>query len=458
MNELIDNAIGGEEGIVYVVHCIDAEGPLYEDLEAKFNRLEGIFGITGVEPTSESFQKLLGGELDLGGKEDLVLQVFSSHLSNYMDTWDRLDRMLASAMSPKFRSKFKDSYNGQYVYSWFCVDHVGYELNPRRRTIGFHSIFDYYKQLLNSEDNSQDGLHWHFHPMSTYKEAHRCATSLLNSPHVVETLVRRIIERGWFPSCCRAGFQSERPDIHWFLEQYIPFDFTNTSLEDSLDIESQDDLANGRFGDWRLAPTDWGVYHPSHDYYQVPGNCRRWISRALNILNRFGNINAEEVDKAFQQAEKGNPALLAVASHDYRDLVPEVEHFRDLLSESSLAHPNVKFKYCDALEAFKLMTRPHDDCVRTELKLDVELHYNDLGKPAFLSVDTLQGEVFGPQPFLALKTRSQRFIHDNLDFSTDLKSWRYVFDGETISPDDLSAVGVGANDAYGNTVVEVIEV
>ena len=86
------------------------------------------------------------------------------------------------------------------------------------------------------------------------------------------------------------------------------------------------------------------------------------------------------------------------------------------------------------------------------------MHYNDLGKPAFLSVDTLQGEVFGPQPFLALKTRSQRFIHDNLDFSTDLKSWRYVFDGETISPDDLSAVGVGANDAYGNTVVEVIEV
>ena len=30
---------------VYIVHCIDTEGPLYETLDATFHRLKQIFGI-----------------------------------------------------------------------------------------------------------------------------------------------------------------------------------------------------------------------------------------------------------------------------------------------------------------------------------------------------------------------------------------------------------------------------
>ena len=57
-----------------------------------------------------------------------------------------------------------------------------------------------------------------------------------------ETLVRRIFERNFFPSCVRCGFQAERPDVHWFLEQYIPFDLTNASVEDASELEAQKDL------------------------------------------------------------------------------------------------------------------------------------------------------------------------------------------------------------------------
>ena len=31
---------------VYVVHCIDTEGPLYESIEVTFQRLKEIFGLT----------------------------------------------------------------------------------------------------------------------------------------------------------------------------------------------------------------------------------------------------------------------------------------------------------------------------------------------------------------------------------------------------------------------------
>ena len=429
---------------------------MYEDLDTKFQRLESIFGITGLERTQEVFDKIRRGELDLNGNEALVSQAFSSHLSTYMDTWDRLDSMLSRATSPAFRSQMKDSFGNPYVYSWFCVDHVGYEFNPRSRALGYHAVFDHYRQFLDSESGATDGLHWHFHPMSTYKEAHRCATSLLNSPHIQETLARRIIERHWFPSCCRAGFQAERPDVHWFLEQYIPFDLTNTSVEDTSELEAQGDMAQGRFGDWRLAPRDWGVYHPSHDNYQLPGSCRRWIGRSLNILNRFANINANEVQKAFAQAQQGRPALLSVASHDYRDLTTEVDYFRGLLAQTQDEYPEVKISFCEATEAFRRVAFNSASANAPALELELRLLRDTEGRPRSLTIDTIRGQVFGPQPFLAIKTRSQRFIHDNLDFSTDLQSWRYAFDEETVLPDDVALVGVGANDTYGNTFVEVI--
>jgi hypothetical protein len=289
--------------------------------------------------------------------------------------------------------------------------------------------------------------------MSTYREAHRCATSLLNSPHIWETLARRIIDRGWFPSCVRCGFQSERPDVHWFLEQYVPFDFSNTSVEDPGELELMSDLSGGRYGDWRLAPTDWGVYSPSHDSYQLAGGCRRYIARALNLLNRFANLDQNEADKAFAQAAGGQPVILGVAGHDFRDLTTEVDHCRELLAAASARRPEVPFRYAEARQA--MLAVAHGGRAGEALDLELELETGPGGLPAALMVRTAAGRVFGPQPFLAIKTRSQRYLHDNLDFSPDRRSWRYVFDEDTVLPADVEAVGVGASDRFGQTSVKV---
>jgi len=442
------------EQIVHVVHCIDTEGPLYEGLDVKFERLKNIFGITHLDPTQQNFDKICRGEIPLGGKEAVIQQTFSSHLTNYMDDWQKLDAMLARAMDDRFRMAVPDSFGGPFLYNWFCVDHVEYVSNPRRRAMGYLAIFDHFQALINKQKGYRDGLQWHMHPMSTYKEAHRCATSLLNSPHAWEGLARRVIDRHWFPSCFRAGFHVERPDLHWFLEQYVPFDYSNTSTEDEDEMESQADLANGRFGDWRLAPKDWGVYHPSRDNYQIPGDGRRWMARALNVLNRFANITPREVEKALQQAQEGKPTLLCIGSHDYRDLVPEVTHFRQLLVDAQKKFPNVKFKYGEAQQAFQAVA--YQGKTGAPVRLDVRMERFSNGTPKALHIQTRQGKVFGPQPFLALKTKSQRYIHDNLDFGTDLHSWHYVFDAQSVLPDDLETVGVATCDAFGNVDVHVI--
>ena len=40
--------------IVYIVHCIDTEGPISENLKTTFKRLKSIFGIS-LKPTKNHF-------------------------------------------------------------------------------------------------------------------------------------------------------------------------------------------------------------------------------------------------------------------------------------------------------------------------------------------------------------------------------------------------------------------
>lgn len=41
---------------VYIVHCVDTEGPLYETLDTTFKRLEQVFGIK-LNATEEKLSK-----------------------------------------------------------------------------------------------------------------------------------------------------------------------------------------------------------------------------------------------------------------------------------------------------------------------------------------------------------------------------------------------------------------
>jgi len=441
---------------VYIVHSIDAEGPLYESLAAKFERLEELFGVTGLEPTKKNLGKLQRGEIDLGGQEKKVQDVFTDQRARHNETWTEVDAMLERVLAPEFRGRLPDSNGNGWVYSWFCLDIVNYRDNPRRRDIGYHNIFDHYRQVLADDPTSPDALFWHYHPMSTYRDAHRCATHYLRTDDIFQILCRKIIERDWFPSVFRAGFQAERPDSHWFAEQWFPFDLTNMALDDNSELDATIDLRNGRSGDWRLAPADWSIYRPSHDDYQVPGDCRRSIGRSLNVLSRIASIDQPEVDKAFARAAGGAPTLMSVCSHDHRDFEPEVEHLRGLIASAARKFPDVKFEYTDALSAFRKVLWP-DGAPGEALDLELTFHPAADGDVPFIEVATARGQVFGPQPFLAIETRSRNFIHDNLDFSPCRRRWFYAFHGDTLPLDDVARIGVAAGDAQGNVCVRKLD-
>ena len=430
------------EAIVDVVHCIDTEGPLYESISATFERLRYIFDIN-LEPTEDNLGRLQRGEIDLGGNEAAVRAMLAPDLLAFNDTWDKINVMLREIMSPEYRKRYSDSFGNGWIYNWHCVDHVGYVGNPRRRDMGYLNIFDHYQDIIRETASSQDGVHFHYHPLPYSGQANHCASHwFAHSDTLFQSVARRLIDRLWFPSVNRPGFHTIRPDSHWFLEQFIPFDYSNQSYDGE---DSQPDFISGRFGDWRRAPRNWQPYQPAHDDYQSVGNCRRSIFRCLNIGMRTRVIRQTDVDQAFAEALQGKPVVLAFADHDYRDMRPDVEMVHAMLNSASDRYQNVKFRYSEGRDAARRALGLIDTS-----PCQLRLEFN--GSVAYIESDK---PIFGPQPFLALKTLNGDYRHDNLDIDEPFKKWSYVMDEQSISLDALEAFGVGACDKAGSVSVAV---
>jgi hypothetical protein len=433
--------------IVHVVHCIDTEGPLFESLPETFKRLKEIFDIE-LPASRETLEQLQKCEIDLGGHEQEVARVFHPQLLNYNETWDQVDSMLADITSKKFRQRFPDSFGQGWVYNWHCLDHVEYSDNPRHRELGYHKVFDHYKLILEaSEGNSRDGLHFHYHPMPFTHRATHCATHYFASgTKLFQVLARDVIDRHWFPCVNRPGFHTTRPDSHWFLEQYIPFDYANQAC--GQDYSKQKDLSGGRFGDWRRAPKNWQPYHPSHDDYQVPGHCRRWIARCLNIGTRLRCLEQADVEQAFSEAQENLPVILSVTNHDFRDMRPDIESVHTMLVRASEQFPDVRFRYCEAREAMREVL---DLPVKSPCILDLNLEDN------ILHVQS-NNLIFGPQPFFAVRNKSGEYYYDNMDFQESFRMWSYTFDESNFPLDSLDKIGVACCDSFGNVSVAVLDV
>ena len=440
------------DAILHVVHCIDTEGPLDETLEATFQRLHDLFGIK-LEPSEQKLKALQAQQLPLGGLEADVAAVVAPPLLAYNRNWNQVRNMLEEALSPGFRYQMVDDVGKGWVYSWHCVDHLGYTDNPRNKDLGYGKIFHFYRDILEETGSSSDEINWHFHPLSLTRQPLAAATCYANTMQLlVEILARRVLDDRWFPTTSRPGFHAERPDSHAFLEQWIPFDYANQACENAN--TSQSDTQLGRFGDWSRAPQDWLGYQPNHDDYQQPGQCRRWIFRCLNVGTRLRSLRQSDVVKAFENARTHGSAILAFADHDFRDIRLDVNVVRKMLDEARNSFPEVRMVFSGAEAAARshlsyLHEEPHGQ-TKPEFKLEIV--------EGRLFVHLEHGSLFGPQPFLALQDRGGNYYHDNLDVVKPGRVWAYVLDDQTLRLENLHKLGVGGSGSWGGYGVAVIDV
>ena len=444
-----------QPGVVYIVHHIDTEGPLHEPVAESFKRIEATFGIQlKIAKTESNLRKLALGQLTVGNADmsrDLA-KILDPHLMNLHSNWKKIGSMLKKILSKGYRDAMKDSFGGGWIFNWHIMDHIGFKTNERGRDLGYLKVFNFYEKMLKQTRSTQDAVHWHFHPISFFREAHIAAGSYENSyPEIHQVICRRLIEKSWFPKVNRAGFHTERPDSSWFLEQWLPFDPSNQALLGE-EKQTQKDAINGRFGDWSGAPHDWSVYHPDFYDWRKPGAMRRTIARILNLHARFRNISESEIEKAFTKAKSGENVYLGVCNHDWRDMAVEIDGFRKILAPVAKRYPDVKFKFSESVEAFRKVLNYSPEAIKDNaIDFDVELTHD------VLHIKMLRGESFGPQPYLAMKTLKGDYFHDNLDFGKTKKDYFFTFDRTSIPISMIDKIGIAANDIYGNTCINIIE-
>jgi hypothetical protein len=430
---------------LYVVHCVDTEGPLDETLGATFERIKAIYGLD-FEPTPENLLMIQGGQgvprdPELSGE---LAEVFSPENLNYNRTLEDLDEMNDVVFSDDYRSRFVDDAGETWRISWFCMDHLSYPSNPRNKRTGLGEIHDYYKRRIELKPSLNDEIQFHFHPRSIGNDPISAATSYGNSyPELLSALAFRLINFGWFPVAFRPGFHSIRPDSHLFLEQWFPLDFSNQFHEDET---SQPDLKGGRFGDWRFAPSSWRGYLPSLTDYQRPGGLRRRTFRCLNLGTRHRLLTKDHVREAFAEATELGAAILAFTDHDFRDIKPDIEKVNSWIDEVRTDFSPANVRFATASEVGRIFSEEQKD-----IKFVANLRANRL------EVTVTEGTAFSHQPFLAIKTTNGSYLSDNFDRGAGQGEWHYTFDEMTFPLVNVDRVGVamtGENASVHTVVID----
>ena len=426
-------------GTVFLVHCVDTEGPLYESPLATIETFVATHGVD--EGTAE---KLMHSHSDPNLDPGLT-ERWRDHMSrrNYNADWHAVDNMLQELMSDEWREKYLDDAGCGYVFSWFVLDHVGFEINPRRRALGYHVVYDHYLEWLSRMPDTRDRLYWHFHPVSWSREAHKSACTLSSSLEHLQILCRRVIDRNDFPVAFRPGQHTERSDLNLFLEQWIPFDYGSQSGPERPEDAAQRDISGGRFGDWRRAPQEWGFYHPSIWDYQLPGNLHRYVVRCLNLDSRLRPITVEEMKSAFIQAENGRDTIMAITNHDQRDMRPGIEWLMTEINKMRAEFPRVTFLHANAVEAIRSVA-----AISAEPPLAFEASVDS--ERAVLDVRS-GVNVWGNQPFLAIR-QGHEYLHENFDRRGE-NHWSFTFDHITIPLERVDTIGVAAHSLSGDTTV-----
>ena len=217
---------------VHVVHCVDTEGPLHESVEATFERLRDIFELD-LEPSRDDAAPPAGRRASTWEASRPPCRGWSTRTCSRTTTpGTRSTRCSPSACPRPFATGLRDSRGGGWVYNWFCVDHVDYDVNPRRRDMGYHNVFDHYRARP-----ARDGL-GAGRPALPLPPAlvppggpplRHALVGVLRQPRI-RSCPAASSTGDWFPAANRPGFHVIRPDSHWFLEQYIPFDFSSQAM------------------------------------------------------------------------------------------------------------------------------------------------------------------------------------------------------------------------------------
>ncbi|KKU24796.1 MAG: hypothetical protein UX36_C0001G0413 [Microgenomates group bacterium GW2011_GWC1_46_15] len=350
-----------------------------------------------------------------------------------LESWKKVDVALGKIFSPGIRNLIRDDSGKSFKMSWFFLDWVGFRTNPVKRKLGYHKIRDHYTKTWSAQIKQfSDGMYWHYHHPPKDGVGNHWETDWLWSNQHEDIMNHLIIDRKFYPTIFRAGGTIENNDASLWLENHIPFDFSNRAP------------FKNPFLDWSRAPKKWGVYHPSRTDYQKIGNMKRAIARSLDLSGREYTIPEEEVEAAFSQAMQTGNAIFSVFSHDYRDISSQIEHFSLILRDMRKKYPQVKFVNATAQDAINRNLYP----TKNIPKIDLKIQKGTKG----LTIRLLSAKhMFLRAPYVALKSKNKEYSRVKVARMED-NTW--VVDHHALRNGEK--IGVAVCDTRANFAVRVL--
>ncbi|HEX2869104.1 MAG TPA: hypothetical protein VHO03_18830 [Ignavibacteriales bacterium] len=352
-------------------------------------------------------------------------------------------------MDDAFRDSFTDSYGGHLKLTWWMMSGNMFRLSVNANTPNKNSMMPYLMMKYHGDKIRQFGdevsLHYHTFFWSDYNGDgiyyYNQAKTFNESREDFDfTLAQNLIDENLFPVSFRSGWHFMDNDWQNYLDKLLPFSMHNDYPSKKL-VDPEEPLDN--VIDWSQAPSTWAPFHPSADNYQLPGNLKGWDLRSRHI----GASSAQkELDSMFVRANRGLDQMACFWGH-----LPEEDFLTNLKRIDSLVHisakkfPNVKFRYCTAVEAMQRYLKTTDV---TPPKLTVS-PVEENGKIAFDI--TTDEDIFQAQPFFAVKDVYDRYTILNCTKTAQM-SWRTDFTDKSI----LAKAGAAVTDLAGNLSKKLI--
>ncbi|PIQ11435.1 MAG: hypothetical protein COW71_00620 [Ignavibacteriales bacterium CG18_big_fil_WC_8_21_14_2_50_31_20] len=361
------------------------------------------------------------------------------------------NRNTYAVMDPNFRAKLKDSYGQPLKLTWWMMAGNIFRY-AKNKNMPIPNIMTLYLMKKYHGENiviNGDELTMHYHTFfwSDYDGDgiyywNQAKTFWETLDDFKVTLSQFLLDEEVFPVSFRSGWHYMDNDWqHYLDERVLPYSLHNDyPAKRFTDIEP-----TGNIYDWSQAPSNWVPYRPSYLNYQKPGNGKGWNVRSASFqATKYWNY----IDSIFAAASKGPDQVACLWAH-----LPEVDFLDNIIIIDSLAHqmktkyPEVKFKYCTAVEAMQLWRSSED-----KTKPLITLSEITVGDKVYFEVNSDE-QIFQTQPFVAVKD-----IYENYKVADCAKNGTNNWITEkSFSKKNLVKVGATVCDTMGNQAMDFIE-
>lgn len=353
-----------------------------------------------------------------------------------------------AVMNMDFRNRLTDSYGTPMKLTWWMMagNIFRYATNTNVPIPNIMTMYLMKKHHGNVASQVGDELTLHYHTFD-WSDYNNDGLWYWNQAKTFNecrddfdfTLSQFLLEEEIFPVSFRSGWHYMDNDWQAYLNDILPYSMHNAyPSKKTEDTEPLDNLI-----DWSQAPSEFIPYHPASDNYQVPGNTAGWNLRSAHLNTvQWKHL----MDTVFAEAAQGKDQVACFWGH-----LPENDFVENLEIMDSLAHkmenkyPDVKFRYCTAIEAMQRWQNANDSTAP-----QIEITEERTGNKIYYNI-TSDEDLFQPQPYVAIKNIYQEYKKIEC-ISTGTNSWQTV---EGINSDEIVKIGVAVCDSLGNQTLEL---